>query len=421
MPLPSGPRAAQRQTPTLVDGDRAEILDALRAFALLGILISHVPDFTGYNSLPEPQRALLDPLNLGAPLHTLLVLLIRDKFVSLFSLLFGIGFAVQLHSSLRRETSFHKLFGRRLAALFLIGAVHASIWYGDILKDYALLGSALLLTARWSERRVRFVAALLLFARLVWPAIVFWIFAAVGHSSTAVPPAQAFNNGITSIGQDPSAFFRQNLGLVEIKAEQMIYEGRFITILAMFFLGAWIGKNKLYLNLEQHRPLLLRALGVSLPIGVLAEAALVPFQYATNAFPPTRDWVIVQSLTAVAAPSLCIAYASGFALAWLALEGRFLRWFAPVGRMALTSYVSQTLLCTVLFVWLGFGRGFGAIDCLATALIIVTAQSLLARWWLRHLRFGPLEWIWRCATYAKVIDIQRAQRMPRRPLDAQAD
>ena len=79
-------------------------------------------------------------------------------------------------------------------------------------------------------------------------------------------------------------------------------------------------------------------------VGAAADAALVPFEHATNAFPPTLDWVAFQSLVAIAAPALCLAYASAFALAWFALEGRFPRQLAPIGRIALTSYISRTRL-----------------------------------------------------------------------------
>lgn len=388
------------------EGERAEILDALRAFALLGILISHVPDFTGYNFLSAPQRASLDPLGVDPSVAAWLVLLIREKFVSLFSLLFGIGFAVQLDSAIRRGAPFRARFGRRLAVLFLIGATHAAIWYGDILKDYAVLGLALLLASRWPVRRIAIAAALLLAARLAWPLLIYSISLTLGPHSGAAPD-EVFANGVTGLAGGPVAFFRNNLDLVGLKAGQMIYEGRFITILTMFFIGAWIGKVRLYRDLPRFRGLLLRVLAICAPVGVLADAALVPFEHATNAFPPTWDWVIFQSLVAIAAPALCLAYASAFALAWLAFNGRFLRRLAPIGRTALTSYISQTLLCTVAFTWLGLGRGLGATGCLLAAVLIFAYQCWLAQAWLQRFRFGPLEWVWRCATYGEIIAIRR--------------
>ena len=152
-------------------------------------------------------------------------------------------------------------------------------------------------------------------------------------------------------------------------------------------------------------------LAVCGPVGALADLALVPFQHATNAFPPTWDWVVFQSLVAIAAPALCLAYASAFALAWLALEGRFLRRLASIGRKALTSYISQTLLCTVAFTWLGLGRSLGATGCMMAAVFIFAAQCVLAWAWLQRFQYGPLEWIWRCATYGEIIPIRRPGQM----------
>ncbi len=404
---------ASRAAGPILDGERADVLDALRAFALLGILISHVPDFTGYSFLPAAQRALLDPLGIDPSVSGFLVLLIREKFVSLFSLLFGIGFAIQLDRSVRRGTAFRLRFGRRLAALFVIGIAHAALWYGDILKDYALLGLALLLTSRWPLRRLAIATLALLAARLAWPLLVYSIATAAGVSHGGPAPAQSFADSVAGLSQGPAEFFRQNLQLVGLKAEQMIYEGRFLTILSMFFIGALIGKRELYRDLRRHRTLLLAVAVIGGMIGVFANLALVPFEAATNAYPPTPDWVVFQSLVAIAAPALSLAYASAFALAWVIFDGGFLRRIAPVGRTALTSYVSQTIICTLAFEWLGLGRGFGALGCVLAAILIFAVQCVIANAWLKRFRFGPLEWVWRCATYGEVISIRRVPRAAR--------
>jgi uncharacterized protein len=179
----------------------------------------------------------------------------------------------------------------------------------------------------------------------------------------------------------------------------------------MFFIGALVGRIGLFRDLRGHRGLLVSVLTIGGSVGVLANVALLPFEASTNAYPPTLDWVAFQSLVAIAAPALSLAYASAFALAWTALDGRFLQRLAPVGRTALTSYVSQTLLCTVAFEWLGLGRGLGALGCMIAAILILVVQCALAQAWLQHFRFGPLEWIWRCATYGEIIEIRRLVRL----------
>jgi uncharacterized protein len=302
-------------------------------------------------------------------------------------------------------------FGRRLAALFVIGVAHAVIWYGDILKDYAVLGLALLFTYRWPVRRIAIAAVLLLAGRLAWPLLIYCVAMAMGLSHGGASPDQAFADSVAGLAQGPGEFLRQNLQLVGLKALQMVYEGRFITILTMFFIGALVGRIGLFRHLRGHRGLLVSVLTIGGSVGVLANVALLPFEASTNAYPPTLDWVAFQSLVAIAAPALSLAYASAFALAWTALDGRFLQRLAPVGRTALTSYVSQTLLCTVAFEWLGLGRGLGALGCMIAAILILVVQCALAQAWLQHFRFGPLEWIWRCATYGEIIEIRRLVRL----------
>src|SRR5262249_763326 len=132
----------------IADSERADVLDALRGFALLGIFISHIPDFSGHSFMTPAERSGLDYFGVDGAPGAIQDFLIRGKFYSLFSLLFGIGFAVQLESASRRGANFTRHFARRLAVLFVIGLVHASLWYGDILKDYALIGFLLILSRR---------------------------------------------------------------------------------------------------------------------------------------------------------------------------------------------------------------------------------------------------------------------------------
>ena len=132
----------------IIDSDRADVLDALRGFALLGIFISHVPDFSGFTFMTPIEQATLDRFGLDGAAAMAQDFLIRGKFYSLFSLLFGIGFAVQLASAARRGADFVRHFVRRLTVLLVIGLIHAGLWYGDILKDYALIGFVLILLRR---------------------------------------------------------------------------------------------------------------------------------------------------------------------------------------------------------------------------------------------------------------------------------
>jgi uncharacterized protein len=112
-------------------------------------------------------------------------------------------------------------------------------------------------------------------------------------------------------------------------------------------------------------------------------------------------WVLQHMLFAIAVPAMTLAYASGFALLWMHRTGAFLRAFGPAGRMALTTYVSQTAVGIIAFYGIGLGmRGsFGLAECVAFAFAIFALQCAISALWLTIFRFGPFEWLWRRATY----------------------
>ena len=394
----------------IADRERADVLDALRGFALLGIFISHIPDFSGHTFMTPMEQAALDRFGLDGTAAMLQDFLIRGKFYSLFSLLFGIGFAVQLDSAARRGADFVHHFVRRLTVLLFIGLIHAGLWYGDILKDYALIGFVLILLSRSSAATIALVTASVFVLRVVWPVIVSGLVSMTSPITPHADPGGSFlalTHAFDST--DPRAAFFANLDLLKLKGLQMIYDGKAISILAMFLLGALIGKLDLYRNLSGHRNVYRSVFWICAPVGVIGNAVLTPLHGATPDFPPTGMWVIENSLYAIAVPAMAIAYASGFAWLWSCGWRSILGWTAPAGRMALTTYVSQTLIGIALFYGVGLGlRGqIGLVDGTILATGIFATQCMIASLWLRWFQFGPIEWIWRRMTYGAPIPFLR--------------
>lgn len=394
----------------IADADRADILDALRGFALLGIFISHIPDFSGYSFMTPAEQALLDRFGIDSALAPLQDFLIRGKFYSLFSLLFGIGFALQLESAERRDASFASHFARRLLVLLLIGLAHASLWYGDILKDYAILGFALIPLRRASATVIASVAACAFALRVLWPAIMAVLVPIAMTQSSSGDPGRSFDALTQAFSSTNYAdVFIANLHLVELKALQVIYDGRAKSILVMFLLGALVGKLGLFRNVEGNRQYYRKIFLISAPIGVIGNAFLTPIHAVTPDFPPSAMWVVENCLYAIAVPALAIAYASAFAWAWSSRMRPLLALTASVGRMALSTYVSQTLLGLTFFYGLGFGmRGqIGLADGTILAMVVFAIQCAIATAWLRWFLFGPVEWLWRRLTYGKPIPFKR--------------
>lgn len=404
------PPVAANSAEPIAEGERADVLDALRGFALFGILISHIPDFSGYTFMTPVQQAALDRFGFDGAAAMLQDFLIRGKFYSLFSLLFGVGFAVQLQSAARRGADFGRHFARRLAILLAIGLIHACLWYGDILKDYAALGFVLFLVRRSTATTIGWVAASMFALRIVWPVMVSLIASALSSAPNEADPGGSFGTLTQAFGGgDLSVIFFANLELVRLKALQLIYDGRAISILVMFLIGALIGKLSFYRKVSVHQQLLCKVFWICAPVGVIGNAILTPVHAVTPDFPPTAMWVIENALYAIAVPAMAIAYASGFAWLWSNGWRSLLGWLAPAGRMALTTYVSQTLVGIALFYGVGVGLHgqIGLIEGTMLATGIFLTQCVIASLWLRWFRFGPIEWIWRRLTYGAPIAFLR--------------
>ncbi|MCP5057753.1 MAG: DUF418 domain-containing protein [bacterium] len=401
--------------------ERAEILDVLRGFALLGIFVAHVPGFSGWDYLSAADQARLDP---GADviLQYIREVLVRGKFYSLFSLLFGFGFAIQHARARARGVGFAALFGRRQLGLLALGVVHSVFWHGDILLTYALLGFLLIPLA---DRSPRWIAgwALGLFAlRAAW-GVVMWL-AADGLTSLGGSAVSDGSGGVDVMGNlsrvtagyaSPhlGEMLSSNLRFLRLKWLLALYDGRLFSIGAFFLLGVALGKWRVHEQVIARSTELRRLAWLAGCIGLLGNLGLAFLWPRVLTYPPTVAGVWTNLLYALAVPSLAIAMAAGIASAWGRGEGRsVLAWFGPPGRMALTTYVAQTAIGIGVFYGIGFGlRGSISLSTgLAMALGVFALQAVAANAWLRHYRYGPLEWAWRCFTYGSALPIRRASR-----------
>lgn len=396
-------------------GERSALLDSLRGWALLGILIANMTWFIGFGAMMDEQRGTMLLARLNDPAEFLIEWLVVGKFYALFSLLFGIGFAIQI-GRLEQRGERSARYVRRLAILFLVGVAHMLLlWYGDILALYALMGSVLLLFRRASDRALLAWAAVLWLLPIAWAAVIHF----AGFDASE-PIADAGMRGVTAAGLDinagPLSFFRDasyfetlavNPPAILFRIADLVYQMRFTKVLGMFLVGLWIGRQAIYAQLDLQRPLLRRiaalGIGVGLPLSA-AKAMLLMWPDEKPAIEFAAELFYV-----LGTPTLALGYAAGFALLWANGRRLLLEWAAPAGRMALTNYLMQTFLQSVIF----YGWGVGLIGKLGLAFIFPVAIVLFAfqvaysRWWLARFRFGPVEWLWRTATYGKAQPMRR--------------
>jgi uncharacterized protein len=399
-------------TATSPTTDRIAALDVLRGVAVAGILAANVLVFFGLFMIPADRAAALPTARADAIVSFIEKTLVDGKFYSVFSLLFGIGFGLQLA---RGGVAALPRFRRRLRILLAIGAVHAFvIWAGDILMLYALLGFTLPWFARKSSRELLRWAVILLAipTALYVVALVPWLLLRSG-----APPVSTDTGAPASILSIFEAMGRGgvkdavvgNLVFVAIRWADLFVTVRFPKVLGMFVLGLWVVRAGIAQSPANHRALLARwsllGVGLGLPLNLVAAWALHRWPYV----PPSLGGLLGVVMQAAGVPLLAIGYAATVAL--LVVNGRrLISVFAPVGRMALTNYLMHSVMCVVLSYGFGFGLWWriGASTAVLIAAAIVLVQIPLSAWWLSRYRFGPVEWVWRRLTYGQPLELRAA-------------
>lgn len=398
--------------------ERIALLDALRGFALFGILFVNMTWFSGFAVLSAQQRATLPTPTLDSAVYFLVHLLIENKFWSIFALLFGVGFAVLMQRAQQRGEDSSRFFVRRMLTLLAIGIAHATlIWFGDILSLYAITGLTLLLFRRTSDRGLLRWAAVLLAMPVVVNGV--WLLAHNSSVSTGTP--------VTDPGHGPSELFvtfargtyaevlAANWTFLVERWFLALYSSRFTTLLGMFLIGVWVGRRGVFRDPGSFTAALRRVVVVGLLVGLPCNLVLALTAEHVSLRPPTLTGWSLAVIRSVAVPALALAYAAGFALLYNRASWRVvLRLFGPAGRVSLTSYVAQSLIGVMIGYGLGAGLWgrVGITQTIPLIILILGIQTAVSAAWLRHFQFGPLEYVLRACTYGRWTAIRR----PRPPL-----
>jgi len=384
---------------------RHVILDALRGLALMGIALANFPEFALWTFLSSEQQAAMPTAYIDEIVRFLQYLVVDGKFYSIFSILFGIGF------SLIMERHGLRLFVRRMLILVIIGFLHLMfIWSGDILLLYAVGGLLLTLMIGLSDKSLFILALSLIMIPVGLDALIEF-----GDFDFPEPFYQAWWNKAEALGineanfaswlRDANSYGQMFAFLVQGAYERLweFVEGhRLPKVVGLFILGYLASKHRLYARL-QDLPLL-KALYWSVSIGL--PTSLLYAWSATSGHP----WgLTVHSLLyAVSVILLAIVFIIGICLLYLqSPKSVVFRWLAAPGRMALSCYISHSLIGVLLFYGLGFGLGtsLGLVYIELIALVVFFIQIIVCRIWLNYFRFGPLEWLWRMLTYGRYFPI----------------
>ena len=344
--------------------ERYVVIDALRGLALLGIALANFPEFALWTFLSADEQSAMSTAGVDRIVRFLQYMLVDGKFYTIFSLLFGVGFALILS---RHPVS---LFVRRMAILTVIGVCHLMfIWSGDILLLYAIGGLLLPLCLRLNDKQLLMLAACLILIPVGLDALTEYAGFDFAGPFYNLWWTEASRQGITEENfatwlRDADSYPQMFAFLLQGACERIwefVSGHRLPKVVGLFIIGYLIGKHQLYAKLDEYHSLLRRLCRYALSWGLPASALY----------------------------------------AWSATEGH--PWGLTIHSLLYT--VSVLPLAFGYIVGFGLGCSMGLIYIELTALVVFVVQIVVSGWWLQWFNFGPLEWIWRMLTYGSYFKI----------------
>ena len=397
--------------------EREKFMDVLRGFAVLGIFIANLG--SGFSWYSEQAHAT-GPFLLEGWDHKMQFLhhmFIEGKFYSIFSLLFGWGIALQIKRGMAKGINAAPTIRRRLLFMLLLGFIHLMIWPGDIVFFYALLGFLLLPLRKFSNKTLLITGGILILlpillyaAKMKWP----WLNAPAEFLYKTGMQLDNKLNGNKS-QTDFINLLQQGNWWAMLKADiagfffrygDLLFISRIPKVMGMLLIGYVLGRSDFYKNIQQHKKLLWCIIIAGLVIGLPAN-----YYLAKNMMAHDGDYYTLKInglyrtvAYALGVAQLALVYVAILMLSFQTGMGKkILSVLAPVGKMAFSNYIMHTLIGN--FVFLGAGLGYmlqvGPFYYTLFGIIVFIFQIILSTIWLKYFNYGPLEWLWRSATYKK--------------------
>jgi uncharacterized protein len=376
---------------------RIQSLDILRGFALFGIALVNIFgfnasffDFGGfYNHLPDPEQQKF---------YTNFIGLTADKFIAIYSFLFGFGFYLQFKKFNVIENGFAQFYGRKLFYLALFGICHiVFLWAGDILFLYAIAGFLLLIIRRLSTNKLLVIGFVFYFFISIWLLLSTWITLPNGLSSICTEClADAMR-----IYPSGNYFECLKLRLFEYYSFKNINLLYYLPkVFSIFIFGFLASKYKMHQQINSHK---LKWFLIFILVTILGILLYLYYEkWIFKILPAKSQYIDAGYMGAYELMNLFLSSAYIlFIMLLSSLKINLLKPFAYAGRMSLTNYIMQSILFSILFYGWGFGK-FGMKEpghFIWYAVGIFFLQLILSYFWLKYYQQGPLEWLWRKLSY----------------------
>jgi len=400
--------------------ERIALIDILRGFALTGVLLVNMMNYGGHLA---QWTGVVD-----RTFHVVEYFLFEQRFWHLFSLLFGLGFAIQLQRADANGVNIAPRYLRRLLILFGFGALNYILWGVDILTDYAILGVLLLPLRRLSPKVVLALALFMQFAPTIHGVTQTQWHRHQMRDQRYAARFQLEQQEQIEEGRRRSEEYDRVMaegsftGIVAYRVPDYIRKLRTPNVrpwseswwgfFGMFLFGLYVGKRRVLQNYTQHRRFAKTVGSAGLTVGVLGMSLLVWAKFFAEPGPPVPTNVLLLHQSPVVLTTMFLGFTGmTFFYAYVVAEwGLTDRWrslqrgFAAVGRTALSNYIMQSIVMNVIFMpWgLGLEGQLGPAKTMLLSVPIYVALMLVSVWWVKRFQFGPAEWLWRTLTYGRL-------------------
>lgn len=385
----------------LQESKRLTWIDAARGFAILGIFVVNIGAFSApyfmYGGEEDAWTSTVDQST-----QVVIDIFFQASFYTLFSLLFGFGFQVLKERLVEKNINVYPLLFRRLLILICFGLIHAFlIWHGDILLSYGVVGLFLVAFVNRKSKTL-----------LVWGILMLGL--SVTYFSKMLFDARAFLDGYNTskISLVKENYSSSDLAVIlSQNASDWLYSNSLFsslllatTLLPLFLFGMFIARKRWLHKPDEHKQTVLIVWFISFLF--FAALKMGPYLYGN----PTWFSYIQDN---VGGTGSALFYLFSITLLSRSSFGKLiLKPLTYVGRMSLTNYITQSIICFILFYGAGFGLYGSVRPIVAMGIVVVvfSLQIVCSKWWLARYRFGPLEWLWRSLTYKEKQSLRKVKR-----------
>jgi uncharacterized protein len=408
-------RGLNTQATPIRPNERIDVVDIIRGFALLGILLVNMAFFS--SPIIYIQASGLEWWHNTWDKWTQvgIIFFAEGKFYPMFSFLFGFGFMIFIQRAEQKGLKPVRLYLRRILILLGIGLIHAFfIWAGDILVIYSILAFILILFRHSQPKTLLWWAFILLIIPIILMSLLFgllFLSSVIQDEASLITQQEAYLASLHEmIDQSLAAYGKGSFADIfsqRVTDLRYIFESVFISapvILAMFLFGVYSVKINIFREVNKRaafiKKIWLGSMLIGLPLALVQATgshALDPVNLSLYDFTYYIAYFI-------GGPALCFFYITSILL--LTRNDKWIQRFSvvgSVGRMALSNYLFQSLVCTTIFYSYGLGL-YGQVSPmfgLILTFLIYSIQVVISHFWLASYSYGPLEWVWRRLTYGR--------------------